>query len=418
MNWSRRDAAVATALAAAAGLIAFILVVNLDPRFLDPATGNDIWFEGDLGRLADEITHRWAAHSRAPVHPLFSLLTVSAAYALRVLGLGPTMAVAAVLAMSAGAWMLACYALMRALGHATLDALALALLAACSAAGLFWLTVPETMALGSASVLAAVTVGVLASERHVRERWLIAASAASLSITVTNWMAGLAASAISLRWKRALQVSANALALVVVLWAVQRVVVPHADFFIGYSNEQRYFLRPEAQGPLTAVRVAVMNGMMMPRLSTTVKPGRGSILTVQGSRLRAQTALWLAGTSVWLIVVACGVFVSLVRKPGRPGERLVLVVAAGQLALDAIYGTETFLYTLNLIPLLVAAAAAGLESRARWAVRAGAVALLVMAVTNNAIRLREARGYFTPAVAERIVSMLAPTSVPSTAALR
>lgn len=418
MNWSRRDTAVATTLVTAAGLLAFILVLNLDPRFLDPATGNDIWFEGDLGRLADEMTHRWAAHSRAPVHPLFSLLTVSAAYPLRALGLGPTAAVAAVSALSAGAWMLACYALMRALGHAALDALALALLAACSAAGLFWLTVPETMALGSASVLAAVTVGVVASERHIRERWLIAASAASLSITVTNWMAGLAASAMSLTWKRAIQVSANALALVVVLWGVQRVVVPHADFFVGYSNEQRYFLRPEAQGPLSAVKVSIVNGMMMPRLSTTVKPGRGSILTVQGSRLREQTALWMAGTSVWLIVVACGVYVSLVRKPGRPGERLVLIVAAGQLALDAIYGTETFLYTLNLIPLLVAVGGAGLESRGRWLVRAGVVALLVMAVTSNARRLHEARRYFTPAVAARIVSTLAPTSVPSSAALR
>ena len=61
---------------------------------------------------------------------------------------------------------------------------------------------------------------------------------------------------------------------------------------------------------------------------------------------------------------------------------------------------------------------AGLESGARRVVRAGVVALLVMAVTSNAMRLDEARRYFTPAVAARIVSMLAPTSVPSTAALR
>jgi hypothetical protein len=346
------------------------------------------------------------------------LLTVSAAYALRLLGLGPTAIVAAVSAMSAGVWMFACYALLRALGHAALDAIVFALLAACSAAGLFWLTVPETMALGSASVLAAVAVGVLACERRVGERWLVAAGVASLSITVTNWMAGLAASAMTLPWKRALQVSANALALVVVLWTVQRAVVPRADFFVGYSNEERYFMRPEARGPFTSVQVAVVNGMMMPQMSATVKPGRGPILTVQDIRLRDQTVLWMAGTAVWLMVLGCGVHVSLARKPGRRGEQLVLVVAAGQLALDAIYGTETFLYTLNLIPLLVAAGAAGLESRGRWVVRAGVVALLVMAVTSNASRLHEARRYFTPAVAARIASMLAPMSVPSSAALR
>ena len=177
-------------------------------------------------------------------------------------------------------------------------------------------------------------------------------------------------------------------------------------------------MRPEARGPFTSVQVAVVNGMMMPRMSTTVKPGRGSILTVQDIRLRDQTVLWMAGTALWLIVLGFGVYASLARKPGRRGERLVLVVAAGQLMLDAVYGTETFLYTLSVIPLLVAAAAAGLESRARWLVRAGVVTLLMMAVTSNATRLREARLYFTPAVAARIASMLAPTSVPSSAAFR
>jgi hypothetical protein len=414
-----RDLLVAVALAAAIGAAAFVAAVTLDARFLDPVTGNDVWFEGDLGRVADEMTHRFAAHSRATVHPLFSLVGVTVTYALRLVGASFQVAVAAVVGVSAVAWTATCYALLRALGLRAPDAILFLLLSAFSASGVFWLTVPESAALGGASVMAALAVGAYASRHPVPDSWLVAASAGSLAITVTNWVAGIATAVTALPVRRAVQVLASGLAAVVVLWSIQRAVVPRGDFFIGYSNEQRYLLRDEAGGPVNALRVAVLNGMLMPRLQRWNKPGRGGILTVQNGGLHDSSGIVTAGTTIWVGLVLWGAIVLARHWRKAPAYRPLLIVLGCELVLCAVYGTETFLYVLNVVPLLVAVAACGLRSTAgRQVVRGGAVALLTIALINNAARLREARAYFTPAVAASISSMLAPTSLPSSAAFR
>ena len=129
------DATTAVVLAIVAGTVCAAAVASLDSRFLDPATGNDIWFEGDLARIADEMTHRWAAHSRATVHPLFALLTVPIAYGLLFAGASPAAAVATIAGLSAAAWIAACYAMLRTLGAGRGDAVLFTLLTACTAAG-------------------------------------------------------------------------------------------------------------------------------------------------------------------------------------------------------------------------------------------------------------------------------------------
>src|SRR5262249_54826956 len=82
-TYERGDRIVASIAGALAAIAVYLAVVTLDPRFTDPAYGNDVWFEGDLPRIVDEMTHRWAAHSRAPVHPLFSLFACTSVYAMR-----------------------------------------------------------------------------------------------------------------------------------------------------------------------------------------------------------------------------------------------------------------------------------------------------------------------------------------------
>jgi hypothetical protein len=164
-----------------------LLAHTLDPRFFDPQTGNDVWFEGDLGRIADEMTHRRAEHSRSNVHPLFPLITVPAAYVLRAFGVGGKGPVVAVVGLSAAVWTASFWVLVRSLGAQRPDAAIMLLLATISAAGQFWLAVPETAALASASVMCAVAVGVYAAKRLLHDRWMIAVSVGSLAITVTNW---------------------------------------------------------------------------------------------------------------------------------------------------------------------------------------------------------------------------------------
>ena len=413
-----RDVLIAAGLGVAIGAVALLAAITLDPRFLDPRTGNDVWFEGDLGRVADEMTHRFAPHSRATVHPLFSLLTVAIAYALRFVGASPTVAVSCIVGLSAAVWAVACYVLFRALEVGPSDTLLLVLLCAASAAGQFWLTVPESAALGSASVMGALAIAVYALQRPVSDNWLVVASAGSLAITVTNWIAGIAGAFSVLPGRRAVAAITNGFAIVVALWAVQRAIVPDADFFVGYSNEERYLMRAEAGGVVNALRVVTMNGMLMPRLDVTEKPGRAPIMTVQRRGLGESSAIARVGTRLWAVLLAWGGLAAFARRRSVPGFRPVMVVLGCELALYAVYGTETFLYALNVVPLLVGVVAGGLAGAPRHLVRIGVVVLLIIALITNTTRLREARAYFTPAVAARIASMFAPTSVPSSAALR
>jgi hypothetical protein len=413
----KRDVAIAIIASILVGWAALLLAHTLDDRFFDPQTGNDVWFEGDLGRIADEITHRGAAHSRSHVHPLFGLITVPASYVLRILGVGAKGSVVAVIGLSAAVWTASFWVLVRSLGTPRFDAAIVLLLATVSATGQFWLAVPETAALASASVMCAVGVGVYATKRPLREGWLVAVSAGSLAITVTNWIAGVAAAVVARPPRRALQVSVNAFAIVVALWAVERTITPNARLLDGYTAEQRYMLRPEAGGPLTALRAVGFSGMVIPRLDTVHKDRRGQIMTVQRPPLADQTLLWWTGTLLWGGLVVGGLVAALhARLAG--GYGLLAFVVACQLVLYAVYGTESFLYSLNVVPLLVALVSAALQTRYRWLVRVGLLALVIIAGINNASRLVEARGCLTPPPGATNTSTAASTSAPSSAALR
>lgn len=412
----KRDVAIVIIASILVGWAALLLAHTLDDRFFDPETGNDVWFEGDLGRIADEMTHRGAAHSRSHVHPLFGLITVPASYVLRVLGVGAKGSVVVVIGLSAAGWTASFWMLVRSLGTPRLDAAIVLLLATMSAAAQFWLAVPETAALASASMMVAVAAGVYAAKRPLREGWLVTVSAGSLAITVTNWIAGLAAAVAARPPRRALQVSVNAFAIVVALWAVERTITPNARLLDGYTAEQRYVLRPEAGGPFTALRAVSFSGMVIPRLETVHKDRRGQIMTVQRPPLGDQTLLWWMGTLLWGGLVLGGLVATLhARLAG--GYGLLAFVVACQLALYAVYGTESFLYALNVVPLLVALVCAALQTRYRWWVRVGLLMLVILAGINNASRLVEARGCLVPAAAS-IASTVGSPSATSSAGLR
>jgi hypothetical protein len=413
----KRDVAIGITASILVGSAALLLAHTLDARFFDPQTGNDVWFEGDLGRIADEMTNRRAEHSRSNVHPLFPLITVPAAYVLRALGVGAKWSVVAVIGLSAAVWTASFWVLVRSFGTRRSDAAIMLLLATISAAGQFWLAVPETAALASASVMCAVALGVYAARRPLDDRWFIAVSAASLAVTVTNWIAGLAAAVAALPPRRAMQVSVNAFAIVVALWTVERAITPNAKFLTGYMQEQRYLFRPEAGGPFTALRAVAVFGMVVPRLDTVHKERRGQILTVQRPLLSDQALLWWVATILWGGLVVAGLVAAL-RARLAGGYGLLAFVIVCQLGLYAVYGTESFLYTLGVVPLLVALVSAALQTRYVWWVRIGLVTLVILAGINNASRLVEARRCFTGPVEASGASASAPPSVPSSAALQ
>jgi hypothetical protein len=397
VSHQRREAIAAIVLGTLAAVAVYTAIVTLDPRFMDPRFGNDVWFEGDLPRIVNDVTHRWAPHSRAGVHPLFSLFACAGVYAMRAMGMPTLRAVAALAAGGAAVWTMLLFLVLRAVTPTRTEAILFTAIGATTAAAVFWLAVPETYVFGSATILAALWIAAVSERRPLREGWFVAASAATLAITVTNWTAGIAATATRWPCRRSLQITVNAFAVVVVLWAAQRIVIPHADFFIGYSNEQRYLLRPETGGPRRILAVMFAHSIVMPPVQTREKPGRGTVLSVQLAGLGAGDWGRHVGLLAWLALFAIGLrgWLPSLRTSGWAQALAAVVVA--EVTLHLLYGTETFLYSLNVMPALIVIAAHGTRTRARPLVAPLAAVLLVCGGMTNLRMYLESRRYFMPA---------------------
>jgi hypothetical protein len=394
MTIRRADVCAVTILAAAAAIASYMSVATLDARFFDTTTGNDVWFEGDLPRLMDEMTDRWAAHSRATVHPVWSLFACSGVYLFRAFGISRIHSAMIVAALIAACWTALMYSVLRVVRHAPLDAALFTSIALVSAAGLFWLTVPETFAAGSATMLLALLVAGLDERRRLPERWFVLTSALTLGVTVTNWMAGILATKSRYPWRRTVQITANAFVLVVVFWTIQRVFIPRADFFIGYSNEQRYLLRPEAGGVRRVLTALAIHSVVMPPIDAVEKPRRGLIMSIQRAPIGGNSLVWRSAAIAWLVLLACGVWGAVNLVSSSAVVRTVCMLVTAQIGLHVLYGTETFLYALHLVPLLVILASLSAKTAFRPAAVVLAVALLVLGGVNNARQWREAREFF------------------------
>jgi hypothetical protein len=349
----------------------------------------DIWFEGDMERVYDNMVDRHSDHYRSKVHPLFSLVAYGLTWLPRcALHLDPVISVRLVMAAAALVWAALLYTLLRTIAADSLGALLLGGGGVASASLLFWTAVPETYVFGSITILLALLVASRAP--RMREPLLVAVSAATLAFTVTNWMAGMATALAALPWRRAVQVTINAFALVVVLWGVEKFLFPTAVFFIGDREEAGFVFRP------TAERVAdVANGffvapMVMPRFVPTFRDDHPEqLMLTQKSRFWRQDLLADGAAVVWLLLLLLGLL-SLGAAPELRALKIALLLTlAGQFALHVVYGNETFLYSLHFLPLLLALAAFALRTRARKAALVLAALLLAGAAVNNIQRFRE-----------------------------
>jgi hypothetical protein len=102
----------------------------------------------------------------------------------------------------------------------------------------------------------------------------------------------------------------------------------------------------------------------------------------------------LLATALWLPMLGFAIR-GLAASAANPGFRAALAATlAGQVLLFMIYGEETFLYSLQVAPLLVLAAALATRTPQRRIVLGLAGALIVAAAVNNARQLAEAMAFF------------------------
>ncbi|MEY2563722.1 MAG: hypothetical protein QOH88_1915 [Verrucomicrobiota bacterium] len=358
-----------------------------------PAVRDGIWFQADPVRVLGDMTDRFGNHYRIKVHPLFVLLTHPLVTLLRTLtGASALTAARLVTAFFAGVWVVLVFSLLRLLGCRQIDATIFAALGAVSAAALFWTGLTETYLLGSISILLALLAVQLPSSR--KSFWITLASAFSLSVTITNWMAGLLATAVSFSWKRACVLVATAFCLVTILWGVQKFFYPQCPFFLSQSEEKAYINNPLSGGPVTSIKALVFHTMVMPRIrpfeDMKSKWRWCGYITIQNDRPGAGSSLATAAAALWALLLALGLW-GFATASGHVKLRIVIGgTLLGQMALHSIYGEETFLYSLHFAPLLLAVAAMGIHTRLRPVVLALATCLVFIAGTNNFSQLSKA----------------------------
>ena len=403
----RADWFIAALLTISVG-ITCLWIAMLIPSFL--LQSMDFWFESDTLREVSNMVSVTDDHSRTSVHPLFSLLTFVPVYLVRhALALPPLQAVLYVTSFLGGLWIGTLYLLLRLLGCRKLDASVFTALGSSSASAIFWLPVPNSYTWGSWSIMLALALLLFAEQRRFGAALYVVASAFTLSVTVTNWMAGLLTTVARWPIKQAVQLSINAFCLVVLLWGAQKTIFPSAEFFIGSRKEAHWINHPQSGAMHNIASSFAFHTLIAPGIRFIdddgyIQYGDDSFrlsqrLAFQFSSPGSAGPLGLVAVCLWSMLLLNGLW-RLVTMERQLRFRLVLAaLLLFELSLHMVYGEETFTYSLNFMPLLLAVAALGALGPGRPVVLVLAGLLALCAGLNNWQQFQlavESATHFTP----------------------
>jgi hypothetical protein len=384
------DLALGACLSIFAASLAIYFFLAIGASLADGQRMMNVWFDSDSSRVFDNLTDRASNHYRTSVHPLFSLLAGTPVIAsISLFGIQPLTAAAISVALWSACLAASVFTVIRLAIGRTLDAVVYTLLFLSSAGFVFWSGVVESYTLGAVSLVLPLML-VLLIGRGWPVWTLIPASALSLSVTVTNWMAGIAAMLVSTPLPMAIRWTIYAFALVTVLTGLQHVVFPTSGAFLDFYEEFWYSSLSEPRSLIDrAVAAALRFGfdtMVLQGAALVPEPGgTGRMLASLSIGQGPLPALLTAFAWFALLVVGC---VQLVRTAASANglQRFCIalgLVIAGQGGLHLVYGTETFLYAAHFAPLLVIAASLASLSRWRWPCLALAILVSIGAAAHN-----------------------------------
>lgn len=293
------------------------------------------------------------------------------------------------LVLTAGMWMILMYLVIRKLGFDRVMAAGAAMLGLLSSAGLLFFTIPETYGLASVSILATIALILYTQGGRWESAGRVLASATSLSIVVTNWTLGLLLTFCKTSRPQWLQLSVNGFFLVTVLWSVQKLLMPSAEFFTDFGRERHYLNHLSLVGAIKTANVLIISSVIAPVEKMTPDFGIHDPvgqawklgLTFQNSWPGSASIWGDAAVIFWLVLLALGVR-SLLSKRRSHFSLNLLIFLILQLTLHILYCAETFMYALDWVPVLIIIAVFGLRElgKARWPVMV--VFILLIAVNN------------------------------------
>ncbi len=403
LHW--REIVLVVAIATLAGIASYLGAQMIDP-WLFTDRGADLWFAADIPRVYANMTDRFSNHSRTKVHPIFSLLAFPPVFLMhKILGLDGVTAVRLAIAAVAALCIILLFVVLRLMGCRRFDAALFSILGATSAAAMFWFIVPETYPFGALSILVGLCIAAIAQYRKVSAQWYAVVSAATLSITTTNWMVGILATLAKYRRKWAWKITLDALCLTVILWSIQKSIFPSAGFFIVISDseEKNYMFRQGSGGFWHVLQSFVAHTMVMPDMRVIPHWKYLDLLRVLTQRaIPGSASVWgTVAVILWLALLALGIWGFFAAKQHRQLRIVLGFSILGQLALHTVYGEETFLYSLHFLPLLIVLAAFSTLTPARSIALVLAGMLVLTAGVNNGLQLSKAKEVINSQAAPR-----------------
>lgn len=401
-NW--QDILLAIVLAVAAGLAAYYGSQLINPAFTYDKQTGDVWFHTDTMRVFDDMAVYAADHYRTHVHPLFVLLAMPPVYALKsLLSVNSVTAAHIVISVVAALWFCLLFIVLRSLSIHRTDAVLFSLLAASSAAAIFWFTIPETYPFGSLTLLLALGIVALAPIHKLSPWWYVAVSALTLGITITNWIAGILATFVNHRLKQSLLITLQAFGVVALLVVVQKLIFPafNAGFLRLWDNVNSEatstgILVSAAGGPLHVLKCIIFDTIVMPLIQVVENSNKfphWSRMTIQLSPPGSGSIWGYIAVIAWIALLSLGVWAFFSLKQHGKFRIVLGLTLLGQIGLHLLYGDETFLHSLHFLPLLVVLAALSTLTRMRLLALGLAGVLVLSTGVNNLEKFAQATAF-------------------------
>lgn len=382
---SRADVAIAAICASVSAIFVFFLAGQVHPSLYFVENSLWTWFEADLNRVYTSMISRGAETHRTNVHPLYAAVMYVPTKALLLLGVPERLAATLYLSAVGAGFSASFYALSRCLGHLRADSALLTTMIVSTSASIFWLPIAEVHGLGGLSIVLGMTVMLAASRRANGAILQSVGSAITLAISSTNWMLGLLMAYRLNSLPRAIRISMDGLLIVTVLFAVQKLFIPKAQFFVpNIGNELDFVLHELGGGPLQKVRTMLAYGVVLPEIGIEWFAERGQTrTTVQLQPLSRLSGPGMVALALWLMLLARGTWVAVISKRHWELVSAVLLYLAFQVVLHLFYGEELFVFSMNYVPAMVVLASfAFFGTHARLA-RGALVALTALSLYAN-----------------------------------
>lgn len=374
----------------------------------------DVWFQADVPRVIANLTDLGSSHYRTAVHPLSALLFTPLVHLLIWIGLPPMLATKLLISLAGAVCAALIFATLRIIGLPRLAASSFVALYLTSATYLHWYACVELAPLAGMTIAAALLALAL-GRRLGRVGWVLM-SAATLSVTVTNWSAGLAATLARRPLRQAVILSGLALALVISLSVAQKYAIPSSRFFLNYKiaseevqwtqiNKQRAGegqWRPDLSLSSLFVTTMVSPEPQIDRSTST------QFITNQYSGIG--TLPWNGRLAVvaWITLLCLGIFGAFRARAQRPVVLGLGLMLLAQVVLHSVYGEVTFLYAPHFAPMLIVLSALSWFAGAHRLVVGLALVVALLGGSSNLLQVRTAAALANTLVEEKAADRAEP----------